>query len=181
MFLDDQLSAIRMISLDRKEAEEFYEVYRDVVAEYAQMVKNFKIISIYNYFTGWWTFFRTINCHRIIKRWRKSRSIIPSILRPVRPKSCICHSTRNYSSQIRSQQSPKCNPLYRFRNWWSIRIKFHVQSTINICILYKIDLFYSKIFILIKNIFFSNKPRVSNANKHYGAWENDRKWVFLAV
>lgn len=36
--LDDQLSAIRMISLDRKEAEEFYEVYRDVVAEYAQMV-----------------------------------------------------------------------------------------------------------------------------------------------
>jgi len=34
----DQLSAIRMISLDRKEAEEFYEVYRDVVAEYAQMV-----------------------------------------------------------------------------------------------------------------------------------------------
>jgi len=48
----DQLSAIRMISLDRKEAEEFYEVYRDVVAEYAQMVKNFKIISIYNYFTG---------------------------------------------------------------------------------------------------------------------------------
>ena len=35
-----------MISLDRKEAEEFYEVYRDVVAEYAQMVKNFKIISI---------------------------------------------------------------------------------------------------------------------------------------
>ena len=52
VFLDDQLSAIRMISLDRKEAEEFYEVYRDVVAEYAQMVKNFKIISIYNYFTG---------------------------------------------------------------------------------------------------------------------------------
>ena len=52
MLLDDQLSAIRMISLDRKEAEEFYEVYRDVVAEYAQMVKNFKIISIYNYFTG---------------------------------------------------------------------------------------------------------------------------------
>ena len=51
-FLDDQLSAIRMISLDRKEAEEFYEVYRDVVAEYAQMVNNFKIISIYNYFTG---------------------------------------------------------------------------------------------------------------------------------
>ena len=27
-----------MISLDRKEAEEFYEVYRDVVAEYSQMV-----------------------------------------------------------------------------------------------------------------------------------------------
>ena len=47
-FLDDQLSAIRMISLDRKEAEEFYEVYRDVVAEYAQMVNYFKIISIFN-------------------------------------------------------------------------------------------------------------------------------------
>lgn len=48
MLLDDQLSAIRMISLDRKEAEEFYEVYRDVVAEYAQMVNYFKIISIFN-------------------------------------------------------------------------------------------------------------------------------------
>ena len=47
-FLDDQLSAIRMISLDRKEAEEFYEVYRDVVAEYAQMVNYFKLISIFN-------------------------------------------------------------------------------------------------------------------------------------
>jgi nucleoside-diphosphate kinase len=33
-----QISAIKMISLDRKEAEEFYEVYRDVVAEYSQMV-----------------------------------------------------------------------------------------------------------------------------------------------
>ena len=44
IFLDDQLSAIRMISLDRKEAEEFYEVYRDVVAEYAQMVNHLRTV-----------------------------------------------------------------------------------------------------------------------------------------
>ena len=29
-----------MVSLDRKEAEEFYEVYRNVVPEYSQMVIN---------------------------------------------------------------------------------------------------------------------------------------------
>jgi len=32
-----QVSAIKMIALDRKEAEEFYEVYRNVVPEYSQM------------------------------------------------------------------------------------------------------------------------------------------------
>jgi nucleoside-diphosphate kinase len=32
-----QVSAIRLIALDRKEAEEFYEVYRNVVPEYSQM------------------------------------------------------------------------------------------------------------------------------------------------
>ena len=39
-----------MISLDRKEAEEFYEVYRDVVAEYAQMVTKLKIIIDFQLF-----------------------------------------------------------------------------------------------------------------------------------
>ena len=34
---DGQVSAIRLVSLDRKEAEEFYEVYRNVVPEYSQM------------------------------------------------------------------------------------------------------------------------------------------------
>ena len=34
---DGQVSAIRLIALDRKEAEEFYEVYRNVVPEYSQM------------------------------------------------------------------------------------------------------------------------------------------------
>jgi len=32
-----KISAIRLIALDRKEAEEFYEVYRNVVPEYSQM------------------------------------------------------------------------------------------------------------------------------------------------
>ena len=36
-FSDGQVSAIRLIALDRKEAEEFYEVYRNVVPEYSQM------------------------------------------------------------------------------------------------------------------------------------------------
>ena len=36
--LDGKISAIRLIALDRKEAEEFYEVYRNVVPEYSQMV-----------------------------------------------------------------------------------------------------------------------------------------------
>ena len=35
---DGKISAIRLIALDRKEAEEFYEVYRNVVPEYSQMV-----------------------------------------------------------------------------------------------------------------------------------------------
>ena len=34
-----------MISLDRKEAEEFYEVYRDVVAEYPQMVSSKAVLD----------------------------------------------------------------------------------------------------------------------------------------
>ena len=37
-FSDGKISAIRLIALDRKEAEEFYEVYRNVVPEYSQMV-----------------------------------------------------------------------------------------------------------------------------------------------
>jgi len=33
----EKITAVKMVSLDRKEAEEFYEVYRNVVPEYSQM------------------------------------------------------------------------------------------------------------------------------------------------
>ena len=42
--LDGRVSAIRLIALDRKEAEEFYEVYRNVVPEYSQMVSDILIL-----------------------------------------------------------------------------------------------------------------------------------------
>ena len=35
-----------MLFLDRREAEEFYEVYRNVVPEYSQMVSNFSFESV---------------------------------------------------------------------------------------------------------------------------------------
>ena len=38
-YSDEKITAVKMVSLDRKEAEEFYEVYRNVVPEYSQMVK----------------------------------------------------------------------------------------------------------------------------------------------
>ena len=38
--LDEKLTAVKMMFLDRREAEEFYEVYRNVVPEYSQMVCN---------------------------------------------------------------------------------------------------------------------------------------------
>ena len=39
--LDNKITAVKMLFLDRREAEEFYEVYRNVVPEYSQMVSNF--------------------------------------------------------------------------------------------------------------------------------------------
>jgi len=38
ILLGFQITAMRLNSLDRKEVEEFYEVYRDVVTEYTGMV-----------------------------------------------------------------------------------------------------------------------------------------------
>ena len=38
--LDNKITAVKMLFLDRREAEEFYEVYRNVVPEYSQMVSN---------------------------------------------------------------------------------------------------------------------------------------------
>lgn len=46
--LDGKISAIRLIALDRKEAEEFYEVYRNVVPEYSQMVSCRFTVSAYS-------------------------------------------------------------------------------------------------------------------------------------
>ena len=43
--LDNKITAVKMLFLDRREAEEFYEVYRNVVPEYSQMVSNFNFES----------------------------------------------------------------------------------------------------------------------------------------